>query len=113
LSSKFAGVIAAKRESDNEQEKPQKVARAPIVRERAPKARIPPPAATEAPKRGRPNAKRSNPDFVQTTAYIRRDTHRDVKIALLHEGQGGEYSELVEELLSDWLKSRKLKKLAV
>jgi hypothetical protein len=29
-----------------------------------------------------------------------------VKIRLLQEGQGSEFSELVEELLSSWLKSR-------
>jgi hypothetical protein len=58
-------------------------------------------------KRGRPTGKRSDPDFTQTTAYIRADTYRDVRIALLQEGKGMEYSELVEEVLSDWLKKRK------
>lgn len=58
-------------------------------------------------RRGRPTGKRSDPDFEQTTAYIRKDTHRSVKIALLEEGEGREYSELVEELLSKWLKARK------
>jgi hypothetical protein len=56
---------------------------------------------------GRPSGKRSDPDFVQTTAYVRGDTYRDVRIALLQEGEGREYSELVEELLSEWLKKRK------
>lgn len=60
-----------------------------------------------AKRRGRPTGKRSDPDFEQTTAYIRKDTHRNVKIALLEEGEGREYSELVEELLSKWLKARK------
>jgi hypothetical protein len=58
-------------------------------------------------RRGRPTGKRSDPDFEQTTAYIRKDTHRQVKIALLQEGDGCEYSELVEELLTGWLKARK------
>lgn len=62
---------------------------------------------TKAKKRGRPYGKRSNPDYVQTTAYIRGDTYKGVKIALLEEDQGREYSELVEDLLSKWLKSRK------
>lgn len=62
------------------------------------------PAASK--RRGRPTGKRSDPDFEQTTAYIRKDTHREVKIALLQEGKGREYSELVEELLSAWLKHR-------
>lgn len=60
-----------------------------------------------APKqRGRPKGKRSDPAFEQVTAYIRKETHKTVKIALLQEGQDREFSELVEELLSDWLRSR-------
>lgn len=62
-------------------------------------------APLTARKRGRPPGKRSNPEFDQITAYIRRNTHRAVKIALLQEGQGREFSELVEELLAKWLKS--------
>lgn len=56
---------------------------------------------------GRPRGKRSNPDFEQTTVYIRKETHRAVKIALLQEGKGQEFSELVESLLSTWLKPRR------
>lgn len=55
---------------------------------------------------GRPRGKRSDPEFVQTTAHIRRQTHRAVKIALLQEGQGREFSQLVEELLGTWLRDR-------
>lgn len=58
-------------------------------------------------KRGRPSGKRSDPAFVQTTAYIRAETYKDVRIALLQEDEARDYSELVEELLSDWLKKRK------
>jgi FMN phosphatase YigB (HAD superfamily) len=57
------------------------------------------------PKRGRPPGKRSHPDFEQITAYIRKDTHRAVKIALLKNDRK-EFSELVEELVNQWLKSR-------
>lgn len=60
-----------------------------------------------AKKRGRPSGKRSNPEYVQTTAYVRGDTYKAIKIALIEEDQGREYSELVEELLAKWLKSRK------
>jgi hypothetical protein len=58
-------------------------------------------------RRGRPTGKRSDPNFVQTTAYIRGDTYKAVKIALIEEDQNREYSELVEDLLSKWLKSQK------
>ncbi len=57
-------------------------------------------------KRGRPKGKRSDPDYEQVTAYIRKDTHRDVKIALLSEGNGREFSELIQEMLEQWLRSR-------
>ncbi|WP_193200598.1 hypothetical protein [Nostoc sp. MG11] len=57
---------------------------------------------SEPPKRGRPKAKRSDPDYEQVTAYIRRDTHTTVKIELLKSAQDGqkrEFSELVQDLL--------------
>lgn len=56
--------------------------------------------------RGRPKGKRSDPAFEQVTAYIRKSTHQGVKIALLQEGEDREFSELVEELLDEWLRSR-------
>lgn len=59
-----------------------------------------------SPKRGRPKGKRSHPDYEQVTAYIRKETHRDIKIALLSEGDGREFSELIQELLEQWLVSR-------
>ena len=69
--------------------------------------RVKTPAAPVEPKRrGRPPGKRSDPDFEQITAYIRRDTHHSVKVALLQEGKGQEFSELMESLLAKWLKSR-------
>ena len=55
--------------------------------------------------RGRPPGKRQNPDFEQVTAYIRKQTHQGVKIALLQQGEGQEFSELVERLLAKWLET--------
>jgi hypothetical protein len=57
-------------------------------------------------KRGRPPAKRSDPDFVGLTTYVRRDTHTRAKIALLQEGKGRELSELVEDLIYSWLNKK-------
>jgi hypothetical protein len=48
--------------------------------------------------------KRSNAEYRQVSAYIRKDTHRKVKIALLEEER--QFSELVGELLEDWLTKR-------
>jgi hypothetical protein len=56
-----------------------------------------------APRRGRPNGKRSNAEFQQVTAYVRRDTYRKVSIKLLDRENKGEFSELIEELLKKWI----------
>ena len=87
--SKFQGVIDAAKSREDTVAKP-----APLV--------MPP----RRQGRGRPPGKRRNPDFEQVTAYIRKHTHQGVKIALLQEGKGQEFSELVEGLLAKWLKSR-------
>lgn len=60
-------------------------------------------------KMGRPKGKRSDPNYEQVTAYIRKDTHLQVKITLLQEGQGREFSELLEELLTEFLSTQKHK----
>ena len=59
-----------------------------------------------APRKGRPPGKRSDPSFEQVTAYIPKALYRDVRIRLLQEGQGQEFSELVGELLAAWLDHR-------
>lgn len=77
------------------------VSPAPARRTRA-RASVP-----EAPKRrGRPSGKRSDGEYVQTTAYIRKKTHRAVKVALIKDEGGPDFSELVDDLLDKWLKSR-------
>jgi len=59
--------------------------------------------AANTPRRGRPNGKRSNSEFQQVTAYVRRRTYRQVSIKLLDRENKGEFSELIEELLQKWL----------
>lgn len=84
------------------------------VKDREPEAveALPPPPSpapamiTPAKKRGRPSGKRSDADFVQVTAYIQKDVHREVKIALLKSGDDKDFSDLVDDLLAGWLKSR-------
>jgi hypothetical protein len=48
-------------------------------------------------------AKRDDPDYKQALAYVRRDTHKQVMGVLL--AQEREFSDLVEELLTKWLKT--------
>jgi hypothetical protein len=57
-------------------------------------------------QRGRPRAKHSDPSFQQVTAYVRKDTYKAVKIALLQKEAEQEFSELVERLLADWLRMK-------
>jgi len=49
-------------------------------------------------------AKSVDPDFTKFTTYIRKHTHRAVKVKLAEQGR--EFSGLVEELLSDWLQKQ-------
>ena len=53
----------------------------------------------------RSGGKRSDSDYRQVSAYVRRDTYKRVKLALLEEDR--EFSELVEELLQHWLDLRR------
>ena len=63
----------------------------------------------ESKKRGRPaTGKRSNPDWIGRTYYIRKETDLDVESELLklkREGVELDKSELVDFLLSEWVKS--------
>ena len=47
-------------------------------------------------------AKRADPAFMKFTTYVRKSTHLGVKTRLVSKGK--ELSDLVEKLLSDWLK---------
>jgi hypothetical protein len=60
-------------------------------------------------KMGRPAGKRSDPKYTQVTAYIQSETYRNVKVALLLDGDGQEFSELIEDLLTEYLNTRKSK----
>lgn len=58
-------------------------------------------------KKGRSKGKRSNPDFEQVTAYVKKDTYRQTKIALLNGEDKLDFSDLVEQLLTEWLSTQK------
>lgn len=70
----------------------------------------PEPTAPEPKKRGRPaKGKRSNPDWVGRTYYIRKETDLDVEEELLkmrREGIEIDKSELVNAMLDVWVKFR-------
>lgn len=89
--SKFDAILERKRDGgEEEKEDLQQTASSPADGRRGP---------------GRPTGKRTNPDYAQVTAYIPKSLHDDVKIALIKEG-GKEFSAIVEELLSEWMRSK-------
>ena len=53
--------------------------------------------AEQKPRRGRPPAKHSSPDYAQMSLYIHQDVRTLVRMELLKEN--GEFSGLVEDLL--------------
>ena len=59
--------------------------------------------------RGRPKGsiggKRDDDAYTLAGAYIKKDVHKKVKAALILEEK--EFSELVEQLLIEWLNARK------
>jgi hypothetical protein len=64
---------------------------------------------------GRPPGRRSNPDYTQISAYIPMEVLQEVQDVLAQERRKSKkrtprpVSDLVEELLSEWLKVQKLK----
>ena len=57
---------------------------------------------------GRPrNGKSSNPEYKQISALIRKDTHREVVRALLDDNETRDVSDLLQDLLQEWLVSQR------
>jgi hypothetical protein len=99
--SKFKAILAAKGRSDPKPEPEQHSEESLTMQIET--VTPPPPTVTQESKKGRSRGKRSDPNYEQVSAYIKRETYRQVKIALLQKNNGQEFSDLVEELLSEWL----------
>jgi hypothetical protein len=54
----------------------------------------------------RRDAKRSHPDWMQTSLYLRRETRKQAK-RILFDRDDLDFGELMESLLSDWVKKQK------
>lgn len=74
-----------------------------LAQEQAPALISQPKPTTAQGKQGR-GGKSSNPNYQQVLSYVRRDTYKAVRRQLLDESNS-DFSELVETLLSNWLKS--------
>jgi hypothetical protein len=82
--SKFSGVLAKLKQPPTE--RPVETIEAPLVR-----------------GRGRPHAKSSDPDYQPTTVILRKVTKRRAAHLLEDREMGKDLSELIEELLTEWL----------
>lgn len=102
---RFAGLQAVKQLQDTKEVEVKEVPQNKVFEQSPVKMEVRATGSDDAtaPRRGRPNGKRSNAEFQQVTAYVRRDTYRRVSIKLLDRENKGEFSELIEELMQKWL----------
>jgi hypothetical protein len=69
-----------------------------------PKPRNPPAKKAVSPATARMTGKSSNPDYEPVKIYVRKRTRRNAE-RKWEDAEGGDFSELVEQLLVDYLKS--------
>jgi len=60
-------------------------------------------SADRAPIERKRGGKRNDPDYEPITVFVRKETYRKVKIALLEDERNKQAGELIEELLSKWI----------
>jgi len=67
---------------------------------------VEPKEVREAPpaKTGRPPGKKSDPSYTQVTVYLRKDVHHRARKLLFDDRR--QFSDLVNELVSEWLKTQ-------
>jgi 3-oxoacyl-ACP reductase-like protein len=116
MTSKFSGLLQSRakgREAGPESEAPEADSAAPMAPATAPAAEAPPPspAPVEIPspkRRGpKPSGKRSDASYEQTTIYIRKDLKKAVRQSLLNADDERDLSDLLEDLLGDWVKAQR------
>jgi uncharacterized membrane protein YqiK len=95
MSNRFAVLKEVNTKSSNKEKKTKETSNKPIKQAKN--------TNNTLKKRGRPRAKRSDPNYSQVTAYIETEAHKKVKIKLLQQDKQQEFSELVNQLLKDWL----------
>ena len=62
--------------------------------------------ATPVKALGRPPGKRSHPDYKQYSVLLKKQTHRQVTNILRDLENGQDVSELVQQLLEQWVKKQ-------
>jgi hypothetical protein len=66
-----------------------------------------PPREAAPPRgKGRPPGKRSDPDYQHTTVLLRKQTKKTANRLLEDADTGQDLSELIEQLLSEWIRQQ-------
>ncbi len=73
--------------------------------DKAPHSPIDDVVSSNTPKKRKSSGKRTDPNFKQVGAYIRKDTYLQIQRLLL-ERPDQDFSDLVEELLTDYLNNQ-------
>ncbi len=68
-----------------------------------PQTAVPAQARVRAANNGKAFGRRSDPDYMQASAYVPRQLRRQVERVLLNDPSERDYSQLIEELLQKWL----------
>lgn len=63
-------------------------------------------ATAVVPNGRRSGGKRSNPDYRLSTVYLKKKSHKDA-VAILHDKGDGDFSDLMQELLEEWVGKQK------
>lgn len=85
---KFAALADLRRQQNPDVAAPQPSPELPVITNKA---------------RGRPPGKRSDPGWKPRTILMRTKTHRRVSGLLLEQDDSPDLSELIDQLLSDWI----------
>jgi hypothetical protein len=72
----------------------------------APRATRPAPEAAPVRGKGRPPGKRSDPDYQPTTVLLRKQTKKTASRLLEDASTGQDLSELIEQLLFEWIQQQ-------
>ncbi len=106
---KFSGYFASRKDVPNDATDEIPADAPPVLEEEVPVREEQSVAVGENPPvapvrgRGRPRSKSSDPDYQPTTVILRKVTKRRAAHLLEDREMGKDLSELIEELLTEWL----------
>jgi hypothetical protein len=99
---RFAALAQLRRRAEEPNLQPVQIEEQVLPPPEPPVSVVPPPVVASRPQ-GRPPGKRSDPEWKPRTILMRTKTHRRVSRVLLDLDDAPDLSELIEELLNEWL----------